>query len=217
MVFPVESEDRTTRNLLMLCQDHTRLVVEILRKALAMIDALTRGEVKPLHVMISEIEKMHAESEKVKMTTMKELHGVGSVLVDREDFYRLISKSSELTDYMEEISFRILGIGDKKWRIPKDVGEGLIGISGASFETLTKLRESLLSLGFNSERAVVLARDVDESERKVDSIYRELDFSIINSKMELPLILILRDVARMMEEMVDAAKEEADLIRIIAL
>ena len=82
---------------------------------------------------------------------------------------------------------------------------------------MTKLRESLISLGFNSDRAIVLAREVDEGERKVDSIYRALDLEIITSESGLPLILILRDIASMIENMIDMADDEADLIRILAL
>jgi hypothetical protein len=58
---------------------------------------------------------------------------------------------------------------------------------------------------------------LDVLERKVDVLYRSLDLSIITSKTELPLILTLRDVSMKLEEMIDAAVEEADLIRILAL
>jgi hypothetical protein len=51
----------------------------------------------------------------------------------------------------------------------------------------------------------------------VDVLYRSLDLSIITSNGELPLILTLRDVSMKLEEMIDAAVEEADLIRILAL
>ena len=44
MVFPVESEDRTMRNLLMLCQDNAILIVEAFRKILAITDALVKKE-----------------------------------------------------------------------------------------------------------------------------------------------------------------------------
>jgi uncharacterized protein Yka (UPF0111/DUF47 family) len=86
-----------------------------------------------------------------------------------------------------------------------------------AFETLTKLRESVISLGFNSDRAITLAREVDDRERKVDTLYRELDLDIITSASGLPLVLILRDITSMIENIVDMADEEANIIRILAL
>lgn len=217
MALPLEGEDRTLRNLVMMCQDHSRLVVEIYRKLLQMIDDLVKGELNMLGNTWMEVESLHSKALEVRMNVMKELHETGGVLINREDFYRLISKSSELTDYIEEMGFRIYQIGERRWRIPKTIGEGLMRLAEAAFQGLTKLRESLISLGFNAERAAVLAKEVDEIERKVDSIYRDLSIVIITSGMELPLILILKDIAEELELLIDAAKDEADIIRILAL
>jgi uncharacterized protein Yka (UPF0111/DUF47 family) len=201
----------------MMSQDHSRLVVELYRKLLQMVDDLVKGEQDRIRNAMGEIEGLHARALEVRMTVMKELHETGGVLINREEFYRLISKSSELTDYIEEMGFRIYQIGERGWRIPRGLGEGLVRLAEAAFQALIKLRESLISLGFNSERAVVLAKDVDEIERKVDSIYRDLSMEIITSEIELPLLLILKDIAEEMELLIDAAKDEADMIRILAL
>jgi uncharacterized protein Yka (UPF0111/DUF47 family) len=79
------------------------------------------------------------------------------------------------------------------------------------------MRESLISLGFNSERSVQLTDEVDDGERRVDAIHRKLDIDIVTSNAEFPLILILRDVVTRLEEMVDKTTDEADLVRILAL
>ncbi|MFB0557476.1 MAG: DUF47 domain-containing protein [Candidatus Bathyarchaeia archaeon] len=217
MVFPIESEDRALRNLLMMCQDHARLSVEIYRKVLVMIDALVKGESGGMRKMLDDVERIHRESRDIKRSIMKELHESGSILFNREDLYRLVSKAGEVNDFIEAIGVRLWAIGEKGWRIPSNLGVGLVEMADAAFETLVKLRESLISLGFNSERSLQLTGEVDEGERKVDSIHRRLDLDIITSKVELPLILTLRDVSTHIEEMVDIAAAEADLIRILAL
>ena len=90
-------------------------------------------------------------------------------------------------------------------------------MADAAFDTLVKMRESLISLGFNSERSVQLTGEVDDGERRVDAIHRKLDIDIVTSNAEFPLILILRDVVTRLEEMVDKTTDEADLVRILAL
>lgn len=217
MVFPIESEDRTLRNLLMMCQDHARLVVEIYRKVLAMIDILVKGEGGDLRGKLSEIERLQLESLDIKRNIMRELHESGSMLFNREDLFRLISKAGEVIDYIESAGVHLWMIGDRMWKIPENIGNGLVEMADASFETLVKLRESLLSLGFNSERSLKLTDEVDLSERKVDSLHRRLDLQIVTSEEDLPLILTLRDVSTKLEQVVDLAAAEADLIRILAL
>jgi uncharacterized protein Yka (UPF0111/DUF47 family) len=217
VVFPVESEDRALRNILMMCQDHARLVVEIYRRVLVMIDNLVKHEHGGMKQRIDEVQKIRTEAIDIKRGIMKELHSSGTLLFNREDLYRLITKQSEVIDNAESVGVRLEAIGNRNWKIPSQIGVGLADMADAAFDALVKLRESLISLGFNSERSLALASELDELERKVDVLYRSLDLSIITSKGELPLILTLRDVSMKLEEMIDAAVEEADLIRILAL
>ena len=216
MVFPVESEDRTLRNILMMCQDHARLVVEIYRKVLLMIDKLVKGDTDVQDALV-DIEKIQQESIQIKRNIMKELHESGSLLFNREDLYRLISTASIVIDHIESVGVLLAAIGERKWKIPSNLGVGLMEMSDSAFDTLIKLRESLISLGFNSERSLQLTAEVDEGERKVDGIHRKLDLEIVTSNAELPLILTLRDVANKLETVIDRTSDEADLIRILAL
>jgi uncharacterized protein Yka (UPF0111/DUF47 family) len=182
----------------MMCQDHARLVVEIYRRVLVMIDNLVKHEHGGMKERIAEVQKIRSEAIEIKRGIMKELHSSGTLLFNREDV-------------------RLENIGEKNWKIPSQIGVGLADMADAAFDALVKLRESLISIGFNSARSLALAGELDELERKVDILYRRLDLSIMTSKGELPLILTLRDVSSKLEEMVDAAVEEADLIRILAL
>jgi len=217
MIFPVESEDRIMRNLRMLSQDHARVVVESFRKVLVMIENLVKNDDIDLNESLKEVEKLQSESLEIRRIIMKELHETGGLLINREEFYRLFSKSGEGIDHIKGVAARLWAISEQNWKIPREVGEGLMKMAEAAFETLTKLRESLMSLRFDSERAIQLTRQVEEAERKVDAIYREVDLEIITSKMELPLLLTLRDIAHLIESVTDMANEEADLISIIAL
>jgi len=216
MVFPIESEDRIMRNQLMLCQDHARLVVEVFRKILLMIDNIIKGDFDELDRRLEEVEKLYYDSREVRRTMMKELHGAGGMLVDQEGLYRLIGKSGEVVDHIEGIGFRLWEMGERRWTIPRKVGEGLADMAEAALETLVRLRESLMSLGFDSDKVIALTQGVDEGERRVDALYRALDLEIITSESGLPIILLMRDIAEKIEDMIDRAEEEADIIRILA-
>ena len=182
MVFPVEKEDRALRNILMMCQDHARLVVEIYRKVLVMIDNLVKHEHGGMQERIAEVQKIRSEAIDIKRGILKELRSSGNILFNREDLYRLITKQSEVIDHAESVGVRLENIGEKNWKIPAQIGVGLADMADAAFDALVKLRESLISIGFNSERSLALAGELDELERKVDVLYRSLDLSIMTSK-----------------------------------
>ncbi|MFB0543797.1 MAG: DUF47 domain-containing protein [Candidatus Bathyarchaeia archaeon] len=217
MVFRVDSQDRILRNLIAIYQDHAREVIEIFRKILSMIEDLVKGERSNIEVRLKEVEEHQRRSLEIKRTMMKELNETGSLLINREGLFRLEGKLGEIVDYVEGLGVRIAEMAEKGWEVPEGLKDGLIKISEATFETLLKLRESLLALGMNSPRALSFTKEVEDREREVDRIHRELDIEIITSKAELPVILLLRDIAQSLEETADRAEQAADLVRILVM
>ncbi|OGD57455.1 hypothetical protein A3K78_00870 [Candidatus Bathyarchaeota archaeon RBG_13_52_12] len=217
MVFPIESEDRTLRNLLMLCQDNARLVVEAYRKSLIIFDHITKGKPIGSGDPLIDIHKVIEDSNRVKTSTIKELSEIGGILVSRDDFLRLSSSFSGMMDSIEVITMRLVEIKAREWKLSKSQAEGMGNMSDLGFDALVKLRDSITSLGFNSEKATSYAKEIDEIEKKLDLLYIEVDLDIVTSKRDIAYILILRDVARELERLGDKVHEASDLVRILAL
>jgi uncharacterized protein Yka (UPF0111/DUF47 family) len=216
MVFPVESEDRSMRNLLMLCQDHARLAVESYRKVLAIVDILTKKEGVSEGLMDS-IKTITNEANTIKTALIKELHEVGGVLVNRDDFFRLISTFGDIMDEIKGTAARLIETEKRGWTLTEEVAKGILELADLAFDSLIKLREAMMSLGFNSDKSIGFTRQIDEIEKKFDERYVDVQMSVVTSSMELPAILILKDTVNLMENMVDKVRDASDHIRIIAL
>ena len=216
MVFPIESEDRTMRNLLMLCQDNARLIVEAFRKILAITDALVKKEGIAAGYT-DDIKTIMKETSDIKTTLIKELHEIGGVLVSREDFFRLISTFGDMMDHINSIGQRLSAMEERGWVIPEGVAEQLTEVADLAFDSLLKLREAMMSLGFNSEKSIGFTREIDEIERQVDSLHVKVEMDIIGSDAGIATIIMLKDTVNQMEELVDTVRDASDLIRIIAL
>ncbi len=217
MVFPIESEDRTLRNLLMLCQDNARLVVEAYRKSLTLFDYMTKGKPVGNANPLTDIQKIIDDSYRVKASTVKELSEIGGILVSRDDFLRLSSSFSGMMDSIEVITMRLVEVKARDWKLSKSQAEGMGAMADLGFDALTKLRDSIMSLGFNSEKATSFAKDIDTIEKKLDLLYIKVDLDIVTGKGDIASILILRDVARELERLGDKVHEASDLVRILAL
>lgn len=216
MVFPIESEDRTMRNLLMLCQDHARLIVEAYRKVLAITDNLTNEEGKATEY-IEDIKKIVIESIDIRGTLIRELHEIGGVLVSREDFFRLISKFGDIIDHINSIATRFAEMEKRGWGISDEITKRLNFLNDKAFESLIKLREAVMSLGFNSEKSIRFTKEIDELEQLIDQEYMQTEMTVITSGQDLPVILLLKDNIDMIESLVDNVRDASNLIRIIAL
>lgn len=216
MVFPVETEERVKRRALSICQDHLRKVVEITRKVPQLVDYFVQGDkamVKQLH---TEIRKGEEEVDIARRSVAQELAEIGAILISREDFLRFTNLTSEIADFCEGIAFRLLEIIERGWKVPSDIKKGLAQLSDAMLETVSKLRETAMTLQYGSVKASEKAREVEVAERSVDDLYRELEVKIINSHVEIPTLLLLRDVLQLMEDAADKAEDAADAARILA-
>lgn len=216
MVFPIESEDRTMRNLLMLCQDNARLIVEAFRKILAITDALVKKEGVAIGY-IDDIKSIMKETSDIKGTLIRELHDIGGVLVSREDFFRLISTFGDMMDHINSIGQRLAALEERGWTIPDGVAEQLTEVADLAFDSLLKFREAIMSLGFNSEKSISFTKEIDEIEREVDTLHVKVELDIMASDAGVATIIMLKDTVNQIEELVDTVRDASDLIRIIAL
>ena len=216
MVFPVETEERVKRRSLSVCQDHLRRVLEVCRKISQMVDSFVKEDKSSARELFADIRKSEEEVDMARRTVSRELAEIGAILMSREDYLRFTNLTSEIADFCEGIAFRLLEIMERGWKVPKDIKEDLMKLSSAVFETLSKLRETAMTLNYGASKALEKAREVEAAERTVDDLYRELELKIINSHMDIPVLLLLRDVAQMLEDAADKAEDASDTARILA-
>jgi uncharacterized protein Yka (UPF0111/DUF47 family) len=91
-----------------------------------------------------------------------------------------------------------------------------VKLSEGMFETVVKLRETILALNYNSRQALEKAGEVEVAERIVDDLYRELEIEILNSNIEIPVLLLLRDITQLLEAITDKAQDASDAACVLA-
>src|SRR5216684_957058 len=164
LTFPVETEASIRRRILDICRDQTRNVVEITRELALMTDSVGDGKGKDAKDHYQNMVKL-----------LEEVASFGALLSNREDFIRLIFRVSEVADYAQGIGYRLTAVVDRNWKVDKRYTKRLSELIGLVLEEMSKIRETMMSLGFNPAKAMELSKGVEETERKVDTAYRSLD------------------------------------------
>jgi predicted phosphate transport protein (TIGR00153 family) len=217
MVFPVETEERVKRKALNVSRDHLREVVDISRKISQLVAVFVNGDKNLAQELFADIKKAQNDVDAARRNVSRELAEIGAILMNREDFLRFTNLTSEIADYCEGIAFRLLQIMERGWKVPKEIKEDLIKLSDAVFDTISKLRETVMTLDYGASKALEKTREVEAAERVVDDIYRQLEVDIIDSKMDLPPMFLLWNVVQHLEDAADKAKDASDAARILAL
>ena len=216
MVLPAETEERVKRRALSVCQEHLRRVVDLTRKVPQMIECFTKNDKEKAKQLFAEIRSGEDEVDKARRLVSQELAEIGAILISREDFLRFTNLTSEIADFSEGIAFRMNEIASHNWNVPMDMKKELLKLSEAVFETVLKLRETVMVLNYGATKTMEKAKDVEIAERNVDAIYRELEIKLLSSKMDFPALILLRDVLELLEDSADKAEDAADAVRILS-
>lgn len=216
MVLPAETEERVKRRALNVCQDHLRKVLDLTRKVPQIIDCFNKSEKANAAQLFNEITGGEAEVDKARRLVSQELAEIGAILLSREDFLRFTNLTSEIADFSEGIAFRVVEIMQHGWHVPADIKRDLLKLSEAVFETVLKLRDMVMALNYGSTKTMEKARDVEIAEQNVDALYRELEIRLLSSKVDIPALILLRDVLQLLEDSADKAEDASDAARILS-
>jgi uncharacterized protein Yka (UPF0111/DUF47 family) len=217
MTFPIETEATIKRRILEVCQSQARTIVDIVRELALMVDSAAEKKPRATKTHYEGMLKLIADNDKLRTTLLEEVASVGSLLLSREDFMRLMFRMTRIADYAEALGFRLMGAIDRNWKIEKKHIQSLSEILSLVLSEVTRMKETLHSLGFDPDKAVELSRSVEELERKIDVNSRNLDFEILSGKLSLQEVFLLRDIVERAERIADLGVEVVDLIRVIAL
>lgn len=216
MVLPAETEERVKRRALSACQEHLRKVLDLTRKVPQAMDSFIKNDKEKTTQLFNEIRSSEDEVDQARRLVSQELAEIGAILISREDFLRFTNLTSEIADFSEGIAFRLVEIMEHGWSVPTDIKKDLLKLSEAVLDTAVKLRETMMVLTYGSNKTMGKAKGVEVAERVVDEIYRELEIKILGSKLELPALILLRDILQLLEDSADKAEDAADAARVLS-
>lgn len=216
LVLPAETEERVKRRALNACQDNMRRVLEVTRKIPQLTEYFEKGDKDSARKLFAEIKRGEEEVIKARQMVSQELAEIGAILISREDFLRFTNLTSEIADFSEGIAFYMVEIMEHNWSVPSDVRKDLQKLTDAVLDAVLKLRETMMVLTYGSTKTLEKAKDVEIAERVVDEHYRALTIKVLSSKMDLPALLLMRDILQMLENSADKAEDAADAVRVLS-
>lgn len=216
-MLPAETEQRVKRRALSACQDNLRKVVDVARKIPQMVEHFAKNDKSTARQLFNEIKKGEEEVIAARRMVSQELAEIGAILINREDYLRFTNLSSEIADFSEGIAYYLIEIMEHDWKVPDDIKNDLLKLSEAVLDTVIKLRETMMVLSYGSAKTLEKTKDVEVAERVVDDIYRALSIKVLSSKLDLPVLLLLRDVLQLLENTADKAEDAADAARMLSL
>jgi len=202
------------RKALDMYQDHIRKVVTAVKELSLMVEDWINNEWESIEQRLEKISSMEKEADEIKRALLDEV-SKAATLIQREDLMRLSLIADEIADYADATSFRLSHLCD--WRPQGKLADMFRELIEWVVKSVEKLREAIFMLPQNVEKAIKIAEEVDESERKVDALQRSIVHMLYNLDISAKTLIKVIDFVRHIEEIADIAEDAADAVRIIAV
>jgi uncharacterized protein Yka (UPF0111/DUF47 family) len=217
VVFPTETEATVRRRILQICQEYARLIVDIVRELFQIIDEASMDKMSKARIHNGNLYSLLEESRGVKLRLFDEISSVGTLLLNREAFLRLIFELERITDNAEATAYRLMYIIDGKIKADKAYLKDLANFSAKVLDETARVRDIIMALMFNPEKALELSGIVENHEKEIDVSHRELDLKLLTSVRNVSVLLLLRDIVDRIEAISDVGVDVVELIRMLAI
>ena len=164
-----------------------------------------------------DIRSMKDNLEKSKKEVLEYISKTAPALLYKEEWIRLMSKFTSIGDKVVGIAYRIEQLGENNLIIEKDLLNLFNKFSNEVLNTTKNLREALALIYIDVRKSLRSCEKVEESEKVVDGLYREMDFKILEKPLPLREVILLKEITEMLETISDIAESATDDLRIILL
>jgi len=174
-------------------------------------------EIKDLREGLKEVNELKRKVEEIKRRILDYISRTAPALLYKEEWLRLTSKMTSIVDKIVGIMYRLEQVHNNKGSVPKDVLSQITELAEGVLEVFDNFRRALNLTLTNVENALGHCQRAEASEKRVDELYRRANFKVLEAKLEPREMILVREIAEMLEEIADTVEYATDDLSIILL
>ena len=206
--------NRAEYKAIAIAQDHSSVVLQAAKALRVMIEDWMEGRKEHQKEHFNKLAKLERKADSIKRTLLDEL-SVSETMLRRSDYFRLVMRTDDIADLCEASAWDLSGL--EEFQPDAKTRKHFAALLDPLSDAVYKMRQAIMFLEQNSDKAVDFAMQVDLAEREADSAHRSFTQFLYRSNFEVTVLLRLKDLGQHLEEIADAAEDAADAVRIIAI
>lgn len=206
--------NRAEYKAIAIAQDHAGVVLQAAKALRVMIEDWMEGKRGRHRDHFNKLAKLERKADSIKRVILDEL-SVAETMLRRSDYFRLVMRTDDIADLCEASAWDLSGL--EEFQPDKETRGHFKAMLDALSDAVSKMRQAILFLEQNSDKAVEMAMEVDSAERDADAAHRKFGQFLYQSDLDIKVLLRLKDLGQHLEEIADAAEDAADAVRIIAI
>lgn len=181
------------------------------------VTAAARNDKEEAKRCINRLFVVEEEVDGLRRTVFEEATKGRLHYKDREDLLHLVKRLDVMADHVKDSARNVLVLLDAE--IPEEIWNALTEMSQNLVKCANTLRKSLELLGENPAKARELSKKVDDVEKVVDENYVQIKSLLLKrgTKIQVPALIILKDLLDFMENVADSCDDTADYVRVLTV
>ncbi|MCS7104444.1 MAG: hypothetical protein NZ954_02610 [Thermofilaceae archaeon] len=175
------------------------------------------GEGPELRDKFQEIKRHKDQVGLIQKDFLSYFSKVAPTLYNKEEWMGIFSKFCGIIDKLGGIAYRVEYLTTKSWKLPEELQNQLISMGELLSSMIDEYIVMINVVLSNSEKTLEFRSKVAAAEREMDSLYRSITFSTLETNLPAPIILLVLNIAEMLEDVADLLDSAANDLYLIAL
>lgn len=211
-----EGEIQARRRTVVVLQDEMRRVLDATRVLLEEFNALRKGDKNQVSAAVEKVRLAEEDVMTLRTALIRELSQIGTLLVNREDIMRGAFAVEDIFGHINGVAFKMSQLQRVSAK-NKKYGDAVVELLGMLIDGISKLNDSIRALSINPEQAILMATQVQQIERNMDTNYREAVAMVMKTATNVKELITVKELVESIENTGDAMLNAADASTILAL
>lgn len=208
---------RLGREALQSVVTHLSLILEVSKSSLEFFKCFKENDLSGVQKYFSEIFNYEREADNVKRRILEELSKGFIHPIDRDEIVRLVLVADDIAAYIKAATRRATLVDPKL--IDYEIKFYAIVMCEKVLQAIQLLREAVMVLHSEPNKALSIANDIERIEEEVDEIRLKALSKVLKfcDQSEMSTCIVSKEIIDSLENSADRCEDSADVVRVIAV
>jgi predicted phosphate transport protein (TIGR00153 family) len=189
-------------------------VVVIVEKLQDVVERFAAQHYEALADAAKELDELESRADDTKEAILDQVSRGGVFPIHGADLARLISSMDNIANLATGAADRI---SMRKFTLPKKMNEQLVELARVDVEAVRTLREAVVAMTTDLQKAIKVAGSVDRIESRADDLFASIYREMFDMDIDFKAFHQLKSILDRLENIADRCNDNAELLRHMAL
>ncbi|NJE85271.1 TIGR00153 family protein [Thermococcus sp. CX2] len=196
-------------------ETHLEVVNESLVAFRELIAAYLSGDFERAKAFEREVDQLESKADRLRRSIETMLYEGAFLPTNRGDYVRLSELIDQVADTAESAAHTLILA---KPKVPLEIGDELMELVDSALETYSILVDAVKALNVDVDRAIELAKVVEDAEEKADDVEYDVKGKIFESETITTYAKIIwNQILTKIGDIADRAEDASDQVMLMAI